>query len=47
MKLFKSKQISTHWNAKNEKWYFSLEGVFSVLAERLGKSINIGKRKEF
>jgi len=33
IKLFESKQIRTHWDAENEKWYFSIVDVISVLAE--------------
>ena len=33
IKLFESKKIRTHWNTENEKWYFSIVDVISVLAE--------------
>jgi len=33
IKLFESKKIRTHWNIENEKWYFSIVDVISVLAE--------------
>ncbi|MCP4764619.1 MAG: Bro-N domain-containing protein [archaeon] len=33
IKLFESKQIRTHWDDENEKWYFSIVDVISVLTE--------------
>jgi len=31
IKLFESKQVRTHWDAENEKWYFSVIDVVEVL----------------
>ena len=33
IKLFKDKQIRTHWDEKLEKWYFSIVDVVGVLTE--------------
>ena len=33
IKLFESKKIRTHWDADQEKWYFSIIDVVGVLAE--------------
>jgi hypothetical protein len=33
IKLFKDKQIRTHWDEKVEKWYFSIIDVIGVLTE--------------
>lgn len=33
IKLFQSKQVRTHWNSKQEKWYFSVIDVIEVLTE--------------
>ena len=38
IKLFEQKQIRTHWNEENEKWYFSIVDVVAILTE----SINPG-----
>ncbi len=34
VKLFQQKQIRTHWNEKEEKWYFSIIDVVAVLTEQ-------------
>ncbi len=34
IKLFESKQIRTHWDAENEKWYFSIVDVISALTDQ-------------
>lgn len=31
IKLFQNKQISSHWDAKQEKWFFSIVDVIEVL----------------
>ena len=31
IKLFEQKQIRTHWDDEEEKWYFSVVDVVSVL----------------
>lgn len=33
IKLFEQKQIRTHWNDEQEKWYFSIVDVVGVLSE--------------
>ena len=33
IKFFKDKKIRTHWDIKNEKWYFSIIDVIEILAE--------------
>jgi hypothetical protein len=34
IKLFESKQIRTHWDADQEKWYFSVVDVVAVLTDQ-------------
>jgi len=33
IKLFNEKQIRTHWDDENEKWYFSIVDVVGVLTD--------------
>jgi len=33
IKVFNEKQIRTHWDDENEKWYFSIVDVVGVLSE--------------
>lgn len=33
MKIFESKHIRTHWDDKEEKWYFSIVDVVGVLTD--------------
>ena len=33
IKLFEHKKIRSHWNAEEEKWYFSVVDVIEVLTE--------------
>ncbi len=33
IKLFNDKQIRTHWDADQEKWYFSIVDVIEILTE--------------
>ena len=33
IKIFEHKQIRTHWDEEQEKWYFSVVDVVSVLTE--------------
>jgi len=35
IRLFEHKQIRTHWDEDNEKWYFSVVDVISVLAQNV------------
>jgi len=34
IKLFEQKQIRSHWNAEQEKWYFSIIDVVGILTEQ-------------
>ncbi len=36
IKLFEHKQVRTHWDEENEKWYFSIIDVVSILTEQEG-----------
>lgn len=33
VKLFEQKQVRTHWNDEEEKWYFSIADVIEILSE--------------
>ena len=33
IKLFNDKQIRTHWDGEQEKWYFSVVDIVAVLAQ--------------
>ncbi len=33
IKLFEHKQVRTHWNDEQEKWYFSVQDVVKILSE--------------
>ncbi len=33
MKLFEQQKVRTHWDEKEEKWYFSVIDVISILTE--------------
>ena len=35
IKLFNDKQIRTHWDDEQEKWYFSIVDVVGVLTESI------------
>ncbi|MBI9065783.1 MAG: hypothetical protein JEZ09_00745 [Salinivirgaceae bacterium] len=35
IKLFNEKQIRTHWDEEQEKWYFSIVDVVRVLTETI------------
>lgn len=35
IKLFESKKVRTHWDEKNEKWYFSIIDVVEILTESI------------
>jgi len=35
IKLFESKNIRTHWDEKEEKWYFSVIDVVEALTDSL------------
>ncbi len=34
IKLFESKKVRTHWDAEQEKWYFSVVDVVSILTDQ-------------
>ena len=34
MKLFEHQKVRTHWDEKEEKWYFSVIDVILILTER-------------
>ncbi len=33
IKLFESKKIRSHWDAEQEKWYFSVVDVIQILTD--------------
>lgn len=33
IKLFEQKQVRTHWDDENEKWYFSIVDVIEILTD--------------
>lgn len=33
IKLFEQKQVRTHWNEDEEKWYFSVQDIVEILSE--------------
>lgn len=33
IKLFEQKQVRTHWNEAEEKWYFSVQDIVQILSE--------------
>ncbi len=33
IKLFESKQVRSHWNEKEQKWYFSVQDVVEILTD--------------
>jgi hypothetical protein len=35
IKLFESKQVRTLWNEEEEKWYFSIVDIISILADQI------------
>jgi len=35
IKLFESKKVRTHWDSKEEQWYFSLIDVVSILTDSI------------
>lgn len=45
IKLFEDKKIRTHWDAEQEKWYFSVVDVCNVLAESVSKDPSAYWRK--
>ena len=35
IKLFEQKQVRTHWDEKQEKWYFSVTDILQILTESI------------
>ena len=33
IKIFEQKQVRTHWDEKQEKWYFAIVDVIAILTE--------------
>ena len=33
IKLFESEQVRSHWNEKEQKWYFSVQDVVEILTD--------------
>lgn len=46
VKLFEQKQIRTHWNNMEEKWYFSIVDVIGVLTESIDSTAYWRKLKQ-
>ena len=35
VKLFEQQKVRTHWDEKEEKWYFSVSDVIAILTESI------------
>jgi len=35
VKLFEQQKVRTHWDEKEEKWYFSISDVIAILTQGL------------
>ncbi len=46
IKLFNDKQIRTHWDVEQEKWYFAIVDVIEVLTESINPAAYWRKMKE-
>jgi DNA-damage-inducible protein D len=46
IKLFEQKKVRTHWNAQEEKWYFSIVDVIGILTESVDPFAYWRKLKE-
>ncbi len=46
VKLFEQKQVRTHWDEDNEKWYFSVQDVVEILSETPNVKDYIKKMKK-
>ena len=46
IKLFNDRKIRTHWDEEEEKWYFSIVDVLSVLSESVSPSAYWRKLKQ-
>ena len=40
IKIFENKKVRTHWDEKQEKWYFSVIDVIEILTEILTESVD-------
>lgn len=39
IKLFESKKVRSHWDNKNERWYFSVIEVIAILKEVASQNV--------
>ncbi len=46
IRLFEEKKVRTHWDEKEEKWYFSISDVISILTESVDPLAYWRKLKE-
>ena len=46
IKLFEQQKVRTHWDEKEEKWYFSISDVIAILTESLDPLAYWRKLKE-
>jgi hypothetical protein len=46
IKVFEQKQVRTHWDSDQEKWYFSVVDIISVLTESVDPSAYWRKLKQ-
>ena len=46
IKIFEDKKIRTHWDEEQEKWYFSIVDVVSVLTQSIDPSAYWRKLKQ-
>jgi hypothetical protein len=46
IKVFEQKQVRTHWEAEQEKWYFSIIDIIGVLTESVDSSAYWRKLKQ-
>ena len=46
IKLFEQQKVRTHWDEKQEKWYFSISDVIAILTESVDPLAYWRKLKE-
>lgn len=46
VKIFESKQVRTHWDEEQEKWYFSIIDVVAILTESIDPNAYWRKLKQ-
>ena len=46
VKLFEHQKVRTHWDEKEEKWYFFISDVIAILTESIGPLAYWRKLKE-